>query len=113
MNVAEMRMLRWMCRHTKLDKIRNEVIREKVGVAPVDEKMREARPRWFGHVWRRTIDSPVRRCERLALAGTRRGRGRPKKNWGEVIRQDMAQLEISEDMALDRKAWRSSIRVVG
>ncbi|XP_070020888.1 uncharacterized protein [Nicotiana sylvestris] len=82
---AQMRMLRWMCGHTKLDKIRNEVIREKVGVAPVDDKMREVMLRWFGHVRRRTIGSPVRRCEQLALAGTRRGRGRPKKNWEEVL----------------------------
>ncbi|KAL6494802.1 hypothetical protein OROGR_031602 [Orobanche gracilis] len=29
MNVAEMRMLRWMCGHTKKDRLRNEVIREK------------------------------------------------------------------------------------
>ncbi|XP_070042637.1 uncharacterized protein [Nicotiana tomentosiformis] len=35
MKVEEMRMLRWMCRHTRLDKIRNEDIWEKVGVAPM------------------------------------------------------------------------------
>ncbi|KAF3669941.1 Mitochondrial outer membrane porin [Capsicum annuum] len=45
--------------------------------------MREARLRWFGHVQRRGMDAPVRRCERLALDGFRRGRGRPKKYWGE------------------------------
>ncbi|KAG5601412.1 hypothetical protein H5410_032782 [Solanum commersonii] len=52
MHVAEMRMLRWMCGHTRSDKIRNEVIREKVGVASMVDKLREARLRWFGHVKR-------------------------------------------------------------
>ena len=32
MRVAKMRMFHWMCRHTRLDKIRNKVIRNKVGV---------------------------------------------------------------------------------
>jgi len=36
MMVAEMRMIRWMCSYTEMDKIRNEVIREKVGVAPIE-----------------------------------------------------------------------------
>ncbi|KAG5569286.1 hypothetical protein H5410_059052 [Solanum commersonii] len=40
MHVAEMRMLRWMCGHTRSDKIRNEVIREKVGVASVVDKLK-------------------------------------------------------------------------
>jgi len=96
-----------------MDKIRNEDIRERVGVTPMDDKMQEARLRLFGHVRKRSLDAPVMRYERLALAGTRRGRGRPKKYWGEVIRQDMAGLQISEDMTFDRKVWRSSIRVVG
>ncbi|XP_019254905.1 PREDICTED: uncharacterized protein LOC109233471 [Nicotiana attenuata] len=79
MKVAEMRMLGWMCGLTRLDKIRNEVIREKVGVALVDEKMREARLRWYGNVRRRSPDAPVRSCERLAVVGASRGRGRPKR----------------------------------
>ncbi|WMV16256.1 hypothetical protein MTR67_009641 [Solanum verrucosum] len=111
MHVAEMRMLRWMCGNTRSDKIRNEVIREKVGVASVVDKLREARLRWFGHVKRRCADAPVRRCEGLVVEGMRRGRGRLKKYWGEVIRQDLAQLHITEDMTLDRKEWRSRIKV--
>ncbi|XP_070053996.1 uncharacterized protein [Nicotiana tomentosiformis] len=103
MKVAEMRMLRWMYEHLRLDRIRNEVIRDKVGMAPIKDKMREARLRWFDHVRRRSTDAPVRRCERLTLEGLQKGRGRLKKRWGDVIRQDMAQLQLTEDMTLDRK----------
>ncbi|XP_070031856.1 uncharacterized protein [Nicotiana tomentosiformis] len=113
MSEAEMRMLRWMCRHIRKDKIRNEVIRVKVGVASVDAKLRESRLRWFGHVRRRDTDAPVRRCERLTVAGLRKGRGRPRKYWGEVIRQDMLVFHLTEDMTSDRKMWRSKINVVG
>ncbi|XP_009767208.2 uncharacterized protein [Nicotiana sylvestris] len=97
----------------EIDKIRNEDIRYKVEVASMEAKMREARPRWFGHVKRRSIDAPVRRCERLALGGLKGGKIRPQKYWGEVIRQDLALLQFIEDMSLDRKVWRSRIRVEG
>ncbi|XP_070025286.1 uncharacterized protein [Nicotiana sylvestris] len=110
MKVAEMRMLRWICRHTRMDKIRNDDILEKVHVAPTNDKMQETRLRWFGHVQRKSLDAPIRRCEQLVVEGMRRGRGRPKKYWREVIRQDMARLQISEGMTLDREMWRSSIR---
>ena len=102
-----------MCGHTKSDKVRNENIREKLEVVPVADKMRKARLRWFGHVQRRSTDAPVRRCERLVLEATRRARGRPKKYWGEVIRQDMVELDLTEDMTLDKKKWRSRIRIAG
>ena len=45
MSVAEMRMLRWMCDNTMRDKMRNEDIRTKIGVASIEEKMRENRLR--------------------------------------------------------------------
>ncbi|XP_070050863.1 uncharacterized protein [Nicotiana tomentosiformis] len=111
MKVAEMRMLRWMCSPTRIDKIRNKDIQDRVGVASVEDKMREARLRWFGQVKRRNTDAPVRRCERLASGGLKRGRVRPKKYWGEVISQDLALLQLTEDMTFDRKVWRSRIRV--
>lgn len=34
----------------KMDRIRNQEFRDKLGVAPISEKMRERRLRWFGHV---------------------------------------------------------------
>lgn len=38
-----------MCDYTRLNGIRNEVIRDSVRVTPIGEKMRETRLRWFGH----------------------------------------------------------------
>ncbi|XP_070046635.1 uncharacterized protein [Nicotiana tomentosiformis] len=98
--------------HIRKNRIRSEVVRNKVGVASVEDELRESRLRWFGHVKRRDIDAPVRRCERLSMEGPRKGRGRPKKYWGEVVRQDMSLLQLTEDMTHDRKVWRSRIRVV-
>ncbi|VFQ69868.1 unnamed protein product [Cuscuta campestris] len=113
LHAAEMRMLRWMCGKTRLDRISNEVIRRQVGMAPVEDKLREARLRWLGHVRRRDADAPVRRCERTTVLGGSMGRGRPKKNWEEVIRQDLGLLDLTEDMTLDRNLWRTRIRVAG
>nr|XP_016438442.1 PREDICTED: uncharacterized protein LOC107764395 [Nicotiana tabacum] len=103
MKVVEMRMLRCMCGYTKLYKIRNKVIRDKVSVAPIEDKMREVTLKWFGHVRRRSTDALVRRCEMLTFEGLRRGRGRPIKNWGEVIRKNMAQLQLTEVITFDSK----------
>ncbi|KAL6579835.1 hypothetical protein OROMI_007859 [Orobanche minor] len=112
MNVAEMRMLRWMCGHTKKDRLRNEVIREKVRVASIEDKMMENRLRWFGHVRRRPVDAPVRRLESWGTSNIVKGRGRPKKTWIKLIENDMRFLGIGESMAMERQIWRERIRVV-
>jgi hypothetical protein len=44
-SVVEMRMLRWMSGKTRHDRIRNDTIRERVGVAPIVEKLVENRLR--------------------------------------------------------------------
>ena len=50
LDVAEMRMLRWMSGTTKLDRIRNERIIE---VGEISKKVQESRLKWYGHVLRR------------------------------------------------------------
>lgn len=47
----------------------------------------------------------------MILGGPRRGRGRLKKHWGKVIRHDMTQPEVIEDMTLDKRVKRTCIRV--
>ncbi|KAM2752269.1 hypothetical protein EV2_001336 [Malus domestica] len=111
MGVAEMRILRWMCGHTRKDKIRNEDIRGKVGVAEIEGKMRENRLRWFGHVQRRPTDAPIRRCDYGTEVQGRRGRGRPRKTLEETLRKDLEYLDLTKDMTQDRAQWRSKIHI--
>jgi len=104
MRVAEIKIIRWMCGHTRLDKIRNEVIIGKIEVTSIENKMRgDARLRWFGHRNRKSMDAPVKRCERIVRPNCRRSRGRSKKSWSEVIRHDLKTLGLVEDMAQDRR----------
>jgi hypothetical protein len=39
LSVAEMCMVRWICGYTRRDRVRNDDIRERPGVAPVEEKL--------------------------------------------------------------------------
>ena len=49
LSVTEMRMLRWICGHTRMDRVRNVDIRDRLGVAPIEEKLVQHQLRWFGH----------------------------------------------------------------
>ncbi|PKA57161.1 ataxia telangiectasia mutated family protein [Apostasia shenzhenica] len=101
-NIAEMRMLWWMCGYTRKDRMRNEYIQKKVGVAPIEDKLRESRLRWFGHLNRRPIEAPVRKIELLNFAHVQRGRGRPKKTWQKIIRSDLSYLHLDKNLVINR-----------
>ncbi|KAG2619545.1 hypothetical protein PVAP13_3NG087801 [Panicum virgatum] len=111
LSVAEMRMLRWFCGHTRRDRVRNEVIRERVGAAPIEEKLIQHRLRWFGHVQRRPPEAPVRSGVLKRVDKVKRGRGRLKLTWDESVKRDLKDWNISEEVALDRSAWRLAINV--
>ena len=66
--------------------IRNECIRELVGVVPIVEKMVEVCFRGFVHVRGRWVKALVRRVDWMEGSLTTRGRGRPRKTIGETIK---------------------------
>ena len=41
-----------------------------------------------------------------------RDRGRPRKSWEEIIKQDLTMFQFTEEMAIDKKKLRSRIRIV-
>lgn len=65
-------------------------------MASLEDKMWEARLRWFGDFKNRA------QMHRKEVG---------KKNGRETIRQDLAYSQLNEDMTLDRKLWRSCITV--
>ncbi len=67
-----------MSGHTSLDKVRNESIREKIGVVPIEYKLREGRLRWFGHVKHRHMKALIRQVEHIRLEDRKKKRDRPK-----------------------------------
>ena len=105
MEVTEMKMLRFAMRVMKKDKIRNEHIRSTVKVDRLGMKMREARLRWYGHVMRRDQEYVGRKMMEMELPGKRK-RGRPKRRFLDVVKEDMKEVGAKEIDIEDRKMWR-------
>ena len=101
MEVAELKMLRFSLGVTRMDKIRNEYIRGTAQVGKFGEKTREARLRWFGHLRRKDDGYIGRRMLRMELPGKRK-RGRPKRRFVDVVKEDMAEVEVTEEDTVDR-----------
>ena len=102
LSVAEMRMLRWICGHTRMDRVRNDDIRDRLEVAPIEEKLVQHRLSWFGHVQRRSPEVPVH-CGVLRQANNmRRGRGRLKLTCGETIKRFLKAWDIPRDLYLNK-----------
>jgi hypothetical protein len=104
-------MMRWICGHTRRDRVRNEEIRDRVGVAPIEEQLVQHRLRWFGLVQRRPLEAPVRSGVLDRVGSVRRGRGRPKLTWDESVKRNLKEWDIPKELVMDRSAWRLAINV--
>jgi hypothetical protein len=111
MSVPEMRMLCWICGHTRKYQIRNDDIRNKLGVASIQEKLVQHNLRWFGHIQRRPPEAPVRSGILNRPENIRRGRGRPRLTWEEAIKRYLKEWNISKELALDVSVWKMTIHV--
>ena len=69
LDVAEMRMLRWMSGVTKMDRIRNERIRGTTKVGEISKKVQESRLKWYGHVLRREDECVGKRVMAMEVPG--------------------------------------------
>ena len=109
LDVAEMRMLRWMCGVTRRDRIRNEIIRGTTKVREISDKIQESRLRWYGHIMRRDEQYVGRRVMEMDVQG-RRGRGRPRKRWMDCVTVDLRSKGLTGEEVWDRARWRTLAR---
>ena len=67
--------------------------------------------RWYGHVLRKDDDDWVKKCMEYEVEGSR-PRGRPKRTWKEVVREDCQARKLNKEDAMDRCKWRKVIKEV-
>ena len=96
MEVAELKIMRWAMGVTRKDKIRNKYVRETAKIAKLGDKLRNARLRWYGHVKRKEEDYVGKRMMKMAVPG-RRKRGRPRRRWMDLVREDIERLELGKE----------------
>ena len=107
LDVAEMRMLRWMSGVTKLNRIRTEITIGTAKVGEISTKVQEIRLNWYGHELRRE-GYVGKRVWGWRCRGERR-RGRPKWRSLDNIKKDLSERELSREEAQDRVKWRCII----
>ena len=93
-----------------LDRVPNKKTRKLLQVRPIDEKVRERRMRWFGHVERRDEQYAGKLADQIKPDGKRR-RGRPQQRWDDNVKADLKFLGLTREDAQDRAKWRKLTRM--
>jgi len=106
-----MSMVRWMCGVKLRDRHPSKELRERLGIDDTALVLQQNRLRWYRHVLRMEDDDWVKKCMEYEVEGPR-PRGRPKRTWKEVEREDCHACKINKEDAIDRCKWRKMIKDV-
>jgi hypothetical protein len=100
-----MESLRRSSRISRKERIRNVTIRQQIGLEEtIIKETEQNRLTWYGHV-QRMVEGRLPKIALKWMPKQKRARGRPKKNWMEVIRKAMNERNLNEDQWEDRKQW--------
>jgi len=96
-----MRMVRWICGVKLKDRFPSKELRERLGVDDIALVLQQNRLRWYGHVLRKEDDDWVKKCMEYEVVGPR-PRGRPKRTWREVVKEDCQARKLNIEDDIDR-----------
>ena len=108
---AEMRIVRWMCGIKLKDRLPSKELRERLGIDDIALVLQQNRLRWYGHVPRKEDDDCVKKCMEYEVEGPR-PRGRPKRTWREVVKEDCQARKLNTEDAMDHNKWKKLIKDV-
>jgi len=106
-----MRMVRWMCGIKLKDRFPSKELRERLGIDDIALVLQQNRLLWYGHALRKEDDDWVKKCMEYEIEGPR-PRGRPKRTWREVVKEDNLTHKLNKEDATDHSKWRKLIKDV-
>jgi len=65
----------------------------------------------YGHVLRKEDNDWVKKCMEYEVEGPR-PRGRPKRTWREVVKEDCQARKLNTEDSVDHSKWRKLIKDV-
>ena len=84
LEVAQMKFLRYLLRIRKLDKEKNQCIRQKTGAQNIIQEIKQYQKKWLQHVHRMDTNRLPNQTLQYKPNG-RRNIGRPRKRWRDQL----------------------------
>ena len=84
LEAAQMKFLRHLIGITKLDKEKDQCIRQKTGSQNIVQEIKQYQEKWLKHVQRMDTNRPPKQALKYKANG-RRNIGRPRKRWRDQL----------------------------
>ena len=105
---AEMTYLRRVKKITRMDRVRNEVVRQELGSQSVLDYIEQRQLAWWGHLQRMSPNRTPKQIWEARISGNRR-RGRPRKSWDNIVTDIFKKRKITykdaRESATNKKKW--------
>jgi Reverse transcriptase (RNA-dependent DNA polymerase)/Endonuclease-reverse transcriptase len=109
LQAAEMKYLRRSIGVTKMDKVRNEVIRSELKTESIQQFIEKRQLGWLGHLHRMNNEVPAKRVWEAKTMKKRR-RGRPRETWdnaiGKILKHKKITWKEAKEKSKNRKDWK-------